>query len=405
VNRLAHKPELRNDDTILAYLEELVRLGTPVQFWLPQAAAVPFETTLQQVSPGRFSTRTTPLLETGQSLHMAFMLDARRFTGLTQVLGTGVFRVPASIAHGERRAHPRGAFDRFEKAEVFALERLHGTIAGGRTIVGKLLELSSHGLRLTLEAFDVVSGPVAALEPGDRFDLVRVSGLPHMPAIQCGGRLAHLTGTTAGLALDGFPESDLKNLERILAPRFPPAFGLDFPSRKRKADEADRPGPPTPTRVKVKPAEVVERALERPAPEPEPPRAPDPPAIRIRKAARRILLLSAQGSTHALAAAFREDGFRHVHEARSFREVQDLCAELSFDLLLLDNTMSGHWAKDMMKALRGHQLLLDTPVVLVVECDNQISQATAEALEAVHIHERRASYLDLLPVVCRVLLS
>ena len=51
------KPELRDGETIRAYLEELVRMKAPVQLW-KDASAAPFETTLQAVSPITFSTTT-----------------------------------------------------------------------------------------------------------------------------------------------------------------------------------------------------------------------------------------------------------------------------------------------------------------------------------------------------------
>ncbi|NTV75936.1 MAG: PilZ domain-containing protein, partial [Holophaga sp.] len=265
-----HGPELRDEGTIRAYLEELARLKVPVQLWLPVAGALAFETSLEQVGRDAFSTTTTPALEPGRTLRMAFMLDARRFTALTRAEGTGVFRMPASIAHGERRAVARAAFGRGDAAEVYAVERLDGTFPGGRTLQGRLLDLSEKGLRLSLDEFDALSGPVMELKPGDRFQGVRVTGLPHMPPIQCPGTLAHITGRAGGMILEGLSETDRKNLERILAPRLPPSFGLGFPDRKARTDPADRPGAPTPTRVKPKPAEVVERPLERPLPEPPP---------------------------------------------------------------------------------------------------------------------------------------
>ena len=96
-----NQPELRNVETIRAYLEELVRAKRPMQFWIPQPGAVPFETTLERVEREVFSITTTPVLEVGQVLHLAFMLDFRRFISQTQVLGPGTFRLPASIRHGE----------------------------------------------------------------------------------------------------------------------------------------------------------------------------------------------------------------------------------------------------------------------------------------------------------------
>jgi len=398
--------ELRNDETIRAYLDELVRLKSPVQFWLPHSNEKPFETTLEQVTGGTFSSTTTPLLEPGQPLHFAFMLDARRFTTQTQVVSTGVYTIPISIAHGERRQNPRGPFDRsMDQAEVYAVESRQGAFLGGRTLQGKLLDLSARGLRMAMEEFDVLTGPVLTVRPGDRFEAIRISDLLHTPPIQCGGTLMHLTGSTAGFMLDGLSERDEKNIARILAPRFPPSFGQDFPTRKRKTDVADRLGAPTPKRVLAKPPEVVERQLEPEPPPIEPERPKLSPVMRIRKAAKRILLLSAQGSTVALAEAFRQDGFRQVFEARTYVEILNLAKRTQIDLILLDNTMGGHWGKDMMKALHSHRLLLDTPVILVVECRNDQARAVAEALDAVHIHERRESYDDLQPVLHSILLS
>lgn len=403
------EPELRSHETIRAYLEELARLKTRVQFWIPRPGALPFETTVEQVGRDRFTTATTPALEGGQILNLAFMLLSRRFVSQTQAEAPGVFRMPISLRHGERRAWPRGPFGRDEKAEVLAVERVDGVFPGGRTLQGRLLDLSEGGLRLSLDEFDVLTGPVAPLRVGDRFAHLRVGGLSHAPDLVLRGRLAHLTGLTAGFETEGLSLDDLKNLERILAPRYPATFGQAFPVLKRKTDLADRPGAPTPTRVKARPPEVVEATLALPPPEPEPVPPPlrrrDNPVLRLRKAARRVLLLSAQGSLRALAEAFREDGFRWVVETRTFRETQEAAEGVKVDLVVLDNTMSGYWGKDMMKLLNARGLLLGVPVVLVVECRNEFSLAIAEALDAVHVHERRAPYEALAPVVQALILE
>lgn len=378
-----------------------MRLKAKVQLWIPAPDALPFESTLEQVGLGHFTTATTPALTGGQVLNFAFMFQARRYIGQTQAVAPGVFRMPASLRLGERRNRPRGPFERGERAGVLAIETLNEVFLGGRTLQGRLLDLSEGGLRLALEEFDVLTGPVEPLAPGDPFDYVRIGGLSHAPDFVGHGRLAHLTGTTAGLILEGLSAEDLPNLERILAPRYPATFGQAFPAVKRKTDLADKAGPPTPTRVKARPPEVVEASLTLPPPEPvrKPARRPDNPVLRLRKAARRILFLSAQGSLHALAEAFREDGFKHVFETRTFMETQAAAEGPRIDLLFLDNTMSGFWGKDMMKLLHGRGLLVDVPIVLVVECRNEISLAIAQSLDAVHVHERRESYETLLPVV------
>ena len=130
------KHELRNGETIRAYLEELARLGTPVQLWAAASDEKPFETTLAHVTPVTFSSTTTPQLEPGRVLNLSFMLDARRFVALVKVVASGVFRIPLAVAQGERRAEFRGGFERAEPAQ-------------GRTHVGSLDEgVSRPGNRL-----------------------------------------------------------------------------------------------------------------------------------------------------------------------------------------------------------------------------------------------------------------
>ena len=57
---LGLEPELRDGNTIRAYLEELVLLKAPVQLWVAQADVLPFETTIAQVSRDTFTTTQTP---------------------------------------------------------------------------------------------------------------------------------------------------------------------------------------------------------------------------------------------------------------------------------------------------------------------------------------------------------
>jgi len=404
------KPELRDGETIRAYLDEVARLQTPVQLWLAGALGPPFETTLQKVSPITFSTTTTPPLEPGQVLDVSFMVDSHRFVAKGKVVTPGVFRIPVSIAQGERRGAFRVPFDR-EPARVFAVEHLWDTVLGGRTLLGRVLNLSTGGLRVALDELGGLGdpAPLAPLRPGDRFGWICLDGLPFTPRIHCRARVAHLAvggpEPAAGLHLEELAERDRQHLERILVPRFPATFGETFPARKRKTDFADQLGAPAPTQARTRAPELVNQALA--AAEPAPAAAARTPAgavMRLRRAARRLLFLSANPGTGVLAEAFRQDGFKHTFEARSFVEIQGLAERMRFDLLVLDNTMSGHWARDMMKALHAHGLLLDVPIILLVECRNEISMAIAEHLEAVHVHERREPFDALLPVLLELLL-
>jgi CheY-like chemotaxis protein len=399
--------ELRNGETIRAYLDEVARLKTPVQLWRAGTSETPFETTLQGATAITFSTATTPLMEANQAFVLAFMLDARRFLAQVKVISPGVFRIPIAVTQGERRTEFRGPFERSEAAQVMAVETCAETLLGGRVLQGKLLDLSLNGLRVALDQVGALSGRGEELKAGDGFGAICITALPFTPIIHCRGRVAHIARGGAephvGFRLEGLSAGDQKNIERILSPRYPATFGEAFPSKKRKTDLADRLGAPTPTQVKVKAPEIIDRAA------PAAQAAPDKPAstaiVRLRKAGKKILVLSEHSGTPALAEAFRQDGFKQVTEAKSFLEARDAARQQRFDLLLMDVRVGGHWAGDMMESLHGQDLLVDTPVVLLADYRNDGAKAMAAALHAVALHERRQGYEDLVPVVYRLLLE
>ena len=410
MTNLGLKVELRDGETIRAYLDEVARLKSPVQLWEGQTELPPFETTLEQVSAHTFSTATTPKLEVGQILNFSFMLDARRFTTYTQVVATGVFSIPQSIAQGERREQLRATFERADLADALCVEQLHDTIAGGRYLYGKVADLSLKGLRIVLEESGALSGSNPLLQRGDAFTTICINNLPYTPTIHCRGAVAHVTpvpgGLSVGFLLSGVTEADEKNITRILSRRFPATFGQAFPAKKRKTDIADRVGAPTKTQVKARPAEVVERPLDPVVKAAKASRPEVTAVMRLRKLGRKILFLSgSQESPHPLAEAFREDGYKHVFQARAFLEAQALARRTRFDLVVLDMKVGGHWAKEMMTALRSRDLLLDTPLILVADYRNESAEAIAEALAAVHIHERRESFDDLQPWLSGLLLD
>ena len=408
MNEHGHKPELRDARTIRAYLDELALTKSPVQITLSHADPAPFETTLDHLSATTLSVTTTPPLEIGQTVHLSFLLDNRWFTTFMKVEATGVFSLPTCVSPGERRAHPRASFNRNETDEVFAVERIAGTIPGGRTVLGKVQDLGMEGIRVVLDEVATLSGPDRPLRRGDAFTFISISNLPHTPTICCSGTVAHVTPgppetLTAGIHLAGIGPGDQRNLERILTRRVPATFGQAFPGRKLKTDVADRPGAPTPTKVKAKAPEVVERQ-----PEPAPPEPPEPPKIdrkqltpvmRLRKLGRKILFLSSDPQTPALAEAMRQDGFKHTFLAGTPAEAEALARQHRFDLVLVDLKVGGFWGQGLVAALRGRGLLLAAPVILVAEFRNELARDAAQALAAVHIHERRQGYDELAPIL------
>ena len=406
------RQELRDGETIRAYLDEVARLQTPVQIWLPGAPGAPFETTLQKVSPITFSTTTTPPMEPGQVLDVSFMLDSRRFVAKGKVVTPGVFRIPVSIAQGERRGGFRVPFDR-EPARVFAVEHLWGTVLGGRTLLGRLLNLGTQGLRVGLDELGNLGSlavPAGPLRPGDRFGWICIDGLPFTPRIHCRARVAHLAPAgpepSAGLHLEDLAERDCKHLERILIPRFPATFGEAFPARRRKTDFADQLGAPAPTQARTRAPELVNHAMG--AAEPAPAavsRTPAGAVMRLRRAARKLLFLSANPGTAALAEAFRQDGFKQVFEAQTYQQAKVIAEQAKVDLLFVDVRIGAHWTRDILRTLASHGLLVGTPVVLMTDQRSDVVSVQAQELSAVHVHERRREPGDLLEVVCRWLLD
>jgi CheY-like chemotaxis protein len=277
-------------------------------------------------------------------------------------------------------------------------------VFGGRTFQGKLLDLSPHGLRVALNEVGSLSGASGALQPGDWFAAVCITGLPFTPPIHARARVAHVVRSGpepfAGLALEDLSEADQRNLERILTPRFPTTFGEAFPAKKRRMDLADQLGAPTPVKIKAKAPEIVHREV--PAPEE---RVTSSAVVRIRKAGKKILMLSEHAASPALAEAFRADGFKNLVAVRSYPEAKAAASQTRFDMLVLDIRVGSHWAGDIVESLRSHDLMLDTPIILVVEHRNEGSVAIATAIDASWIHERRKPSEDLLPVVAKLLLE
>lgn len=395
---------------IRAYLDELAFLKTTVQLWVPQSDAPPFETLISRISGDTFITETTPPWPVEQQLYLSFLLESRRFTAPTRVLSTGVFRIPSTVVEGERRERFRATFTRVEGIEVTAVERIAGPFLLGRLLQGALLDLSLQGLKLAVDELGDLGGGGGPLTRGDVFELVVIRGLPYTPEIRCRGLVAHVNPSAggepaAGLLLEGLEPLDQKAIERILARRFPTTFGQAFPKRKRKTDIADKVGAPILKPVASKAPEVVE--LPTLAPKADKPARPvSSPLMRIRKAGRRILVISAAGGGgQRLASELQDDEFRQVQVADSFLEARRLAASARYDLVLLDVKVGGHLGQMLLEALHKHGLLAEVPVILVADRRDAHIEGVAEEVQAVHLHDRREGYEALAPVIYSLLLQ
>jgi len=94
-----------------------------------------------------------------------------------------------------------------------------------------------------------------------------------------------------------------------------------------------------------------------------------------------------------------------VTQARSYLEAKTVAGQARFDLLLLDIRVGTHWGGDMMQSLYSHDLLLDVPIILLVDHRNDGSVAMAASLDAAWIHERRRPVEELLMVARKLLLE
>ena len=72
-------------------------------------------------------------------------------------------------------------------------------------------------------------------------------------------------------------------------------------------------------------------------------------------------------------------------------------------MVLLDMKVGGHQGQMILEALHRHGLLLETPVILVADKRDASIEAVAEAIRAMHIHEKRAGYEDLVPALYALL--
>lgn len=406
MNVAAGRPELRDGRTIRAYLDELMRLKLPVRMAKAGADARPFTTTLESVRASTFTVATIPPLDPGQAVTLGFLLDNRWLTTSVRVEGTGVFSLPTYITHGERRAVPRGAFADDEAVEALLVERVQGTFLGGRLLRGRVLDLSTQGLRLRIDEGMALTGPPVPVGPGDTFDLAVITGLPFLPPVPARAVLVHRQArpgepSVAGFRLEGLAPLDRQGLERILNRRLPATYGRSFPARKLKTDIADRPGVPTPEQVKPRLPEVV--ALP-PDPEEddllalEDPRVA--PAIRLRKLGRKVLVMSSEIEAAArLVEDLRWDGYRHTYLARDPAQARDLAGQHRFDLVLVDLKVGGFWGHGLLGNLRNKGLLTGVPVILVTGHANALAEEAALELGAVYIHERHMGYRALAPVL------
>lgn len=381
---------LRDPDQILAWLEELCRIRTVVDLSFGHAEQMPIPSKVELVGEETrsvtLSLQRAPFVEPvpGQKAQAVFPLDGRRFQAELAYQGRGGYReyrfkLPAAIRHAERRDTVRVHFRSREKLSVVVLQGL----LEGLGLTGELVDLSLGGcgflVHRAIRIQDERRMPVRAdlLVPGAPLALVRLTNLPHLPMVECAGRVSHLHqwpgGVTMGLAFESLGAFESGILAKFMAERIP-GFRADFPWKRRYRDltEAERLGPQPPS----EPEE-----LELPEPPSEAAQAFSDLEIaelrdtirdsnrlnQLRKRGKKVLLVMADELDRTLLlAAFHQDGYRCLFEAPSLVQALEQHRRYALDLVVVDQAVGRHGALEVVEALRAHGLPREVPSVVLL---------------------------------------
>lgn len=410
------EPELRDREMILAYFEELSRLGTAVMLWVDQDSWIPiglkvegvredswsFSAALQRALPGELSGKR--VLELAFPLEGVRLLASVHFQARDGYLKAS-FSLPEAIRFGERRERVRARFGPREKARVTVLE----DFVQGCGATGRLVNLSLSGLCLRVDRVIAVRGegqiPIspAVFTAGTRLALVRIQDLPNLPTIECSGITTHsgrsAIGTTVGIHLEGLGSLEQNLLAGVLARRLP-TFARNFPVRHRRSeDDLVDPAAANPEEAEAWDATMEEGGLDPGAlvsfPEAEGLVEPsrEERLIRIKRSGKRILIIMHDDLDRAiLAGTLQADGFRPAMEARNFAEALGWFRVTPIDLVILDHQVGAHPGQVFLDRLRAQGYGLETPVVMTSEEVDVRTTIMAKAHRISHLQRKPIDY-------------
>ncbi len=409
------EPELRDREMILAYFEELSRLGTAVMLWVDLDSWIPiglkvegvredswsFSAVLQRALPGELSGKR--VLELAFPLEGVRLLASVHFQAREGYLKAS-FSLPEAIRFGERRERVRARFGPREKARVTVLE----DFMQGCGATGRLVNLSLSGLCLRVDRVIAVRGegqiPIspAVFTAGTRLALVRIQDLPNLPTIECSGITTHsgrsAIGTTVGIHLEGLGSLEQNLLAAVLARRLP-TFARNFPVRHRRSEDDLVDPAANPEEAGAWDATMEEGGLDPGAlasfPEAEGLVEPsrEERMIRIKRSGKRILIIMHDDLDRAiLAGTLQADGFRPAMEARNFAEALGWFRVTPIDLVILDHQVGAHPGQVFLDRLRAQGYGLETPVVMTFEEVDVRTTIMAKAHRISHLQRKPIDY-------------
>lgn len=388
------EPSLRDREQILAWLEELARLRTPLALRLKEDDAFGSTVKVELVSEEKESFTLSFLHQppgdwkVGQVVHLNFPLDGQRFRAAVKFMGLAgylqrEFKVPDSIFHAERRGLLRTRFSKREKPTVAVLEELFQ----GLGLSGPILNLSMGGLAFRVDrVMDIrldrrlqVKGDL--LGPGRKMTLIRIQDLPHTPTLECSATIAHFNaipeGVVAGLIFEGMGSLEMQYIAKLLSQRLP-TFGKGFPRKRRRGEQEanpelegieeddipafEEPAPPNEVEDALSDRELLEIKVAMKAPD---------RLSQLRKRTRQILVVHPDELDRAiLTSTLQVDGYRGIHEARSLVQALDIARHHNLNAILVGQKVGPHAGLEVVaklkEAFKGEAL----SAVLITEGDD-----------------------------------
>jgi len=381
---LDREPTLRDPDQILAYLEELCRLGSEVAMKLEEEAELAFAAQVTGVDEDsqKFTLRLRNLpgrdLKPGVLVYFLFTLDGLRFRTQARFLARGgymesEFALPEAILHGERRNQVRARFSAQEPAKAIALE----AVSGGLGISGPIINLNMGGICLRVERLiDVRKGRriqarselFAAISS---LAFIRLIDLPLIPNLVCSGTLRHVNargdGLFLGIQLEGLGPQEIQELTQVMVHKVP-GFGAGFPRKRRQNSLAPgRPEPEPPEPEVPPPPPEFEQALE--DAEIQDLRGilelPNRLAL-LRRRSRQVLLVASDELKRAvLSGTLYVDGYRNIHEANCLVQALEQARRHALDVVLVDQQVGPHSALEIIQQLRSAGRLQSAKVIVL----------------------------------------
>ncbi|MBK8794446.1 MAG: response regulator [Holophaga sp.] len=417
-DEIAGEPVLKDRSMILAYLEELARLGANVQFWVHKDDFVPLSGKIDLLHE-QDSTMTVLLqralpgdLQPNSILDMVFSMDGMRFdTPVHFIERAGylraLFTLPKQISHAERRAKMRARFGPREKATCTVLEGFFE----GKGATGRLVNLSMEGLCIRIDrAITIGNDHKLAINPdlftvGTALPVVRIQNLPHTPTIECCGVVSHMRispiGVLLGLRLEGLGGLETQLLHAVMTRRLP-SFARGFPVKHRRAAmelgtgaELQAPEETWEIPEELEPTTALDATTQTACDEDLLAARPDTRErlLQIKKRGKRILIIIRDDLDRAiLAGTLHVDGFRQILEAQNFIEVVKLCRTTPPHLILIEQQVGTANAQEFVSKVKKASGCGSIPVVMITDTLDVRTTLMAKAAGFAHMQRKPVDY-------------